>query len=191
MNNLTDVYIRVASWNNQRYDQVYNQNLAVALLREEYNEWRLDTLPVKKLDGLCDVVYVALGVIWKANVNPTLVGIAQERSLKIADSIVEAFELNPGYFINSIIDVLESEPDYPVEQAMMNIVALATAQAMSMGLSYQQFIDALIVVCDSNDSKSVKKVAADVKANAGDKGASFIAPEPRLLAILEQAQSFN
>lgn len=191
MNNLTDVYIRVADWNKQRYDQVYNQNLAVALLREEYNEWRLDTLPVKKLDGLCDVVYVALGVIWKANVNPTLVGIAQERSLKIADSIVEAFELNPGYFINSIIDVLESEPDYPVEQAMMNIVALATAQAMSMGLSYQQFIDALIVVCDSNDSKSVKKVAADVKANAGDKGASFIAPEPRLLAILEQAQSFN
>lgn len=190
MNNLTDVYLRVAAWNKQRYDQVYNQTLAVALLREEYNEWRLDTLPVKKLDGLCDIVYVALGVVWKADINPTLIGLAQEQSLKTTDALVNAFNLNPAYFINSIIDVLESEPDYPVEQAMMNIVALATAQAFSMGLSYQQFIDALMVVCDSNDSKSVKKVASDIKANAGDKGSLFIAPEPRLLAILEQVQQF-
>lgn len=191
MNSLTDVYLRVAAWNHLRYDQVYDQNLAVALLREEYNEWRLDTLPVKKLDGLCDVVYVALGVIWKADIDATMIGIAQQRSYQTVDAIVNAFELNPAYFINSIIDVLETENDYPVEQAMMNIIALATAQALSMGLTQDQFIDALLVVCDSNDSKSVKKVAANIKANAGDKGAGFIAPEPRLLAILEQAMSFN
>lgn len=190
MNNLTDVYIRVAAWNKQRYDRVYNQNLAVALLREEYNEWRTDTIPVKKLDGLCDVVYVALGVVWKANIDPVMVGLAQQRSLATTDAIVNAFELNPGYFIGAIIDVLESEEDYPVEQAMMNIISLATAQAFSMGLNYDQFIEALLVVCDSNDSKSVKKVAADVKANAGDKGSLFVAPEPRLLAILEQTNKF-
>lgn len=190
MNDLHTVFNRVSAWNAQRYEQVYNQTLAVTLLREEYNEWRLDKLPVKKLDGLCDVVYVALGVVWKANVDSALIVMAQHRSLETADAIVNAFELNPAYFINSIIDVLESEPAYPVEQAMMNIVALATAQAMSMGLSYDQFIEALLVVCDSNDSKSIKKVASDVKANAGDKGSLFIAPEPRLLAILEQAQQF-
>lgn len=191
MNSLTDVYLRVAAWNYLRYYQVYDQNLAVALLREEYNEWRLDTLPVKKLDGLCDVVYVALGVIWKADIDATMIGIAQQRSYQTVDAIVNAFELNPAYFINSIIDVLEAENDYPVEQAMMNIIALATAQALSMGLTQDQFIDALLVVCDSNDSKSVKKVASNIKANAGDKGAYFIPPEPRLQAILNKAEVFN
>lgn len=185
MTNLTDIYIRVAAWNNARYDRVYNQDLAVKLLREEYNEWKTDKEPVKKLDGLCDVVYVALGVVWKANIDNTMIGIAQQRSLGITDSIVAAFELNPGYFISSIIDVLENEFDYPLEQAMMNIVSLATAQALSMGLSYEQFLQALLVVCDSNDSKSVKKVAADVKANDGDKGAGFTPPEARLQAILD------
>lgn len=190
MNNLTDVYVRVANWNSQRYDRVYNRNLAVALLREEYNEWRTNTNPVKKLDGLCDIVYVALGIVWKANIDPVMLGIAQYRSLVTTDAIVNAFELNPGYFIGAIIDVFETENDYPVEQAMMNIISLAVAQAFSMGLNYNQFIEALLVVCDSNDSKSVKKVAADVKANAGDKGASFVAPEPYLSAILEQANKF-
>lgn len=190
MAELQTVFNRVANWNEQRYERQYNQNLAVSLLREEYNEWRLDTIPVKKLDGLCDVVYVALGVIWKANIDNTLIGMAQQRSLATVDAIVNAFELNPAYFINSIIDVLETEEDYPVEQAMMNIISLATAQAMSMGLSQDQFIEALLVVCDSNDSKSVKKVASDVKANAGDKGALFIAPEPRLQAILANAEVF-
>lgn len=190
MNNLTDVYIRVANWNRARYDQVYNHNLSVALLREEYNEWLTDKVPVKKLDGLCDITFVALGVIWKDNIDSTLVGMAQYRALQTVDALTEAFELNPGYFINSIIDVLEFEPDYPVEQACMNIITLAMAQAFSMGLSEEQFIEACLVVCDSNDSKSVKKTAPDVKANAGDKGAGFIPPEPRLLAILENAKQF-
>lgn len=190
MNDLQTVYERIARWNGQRYEQVYNQNLAVSLLREEYAEWRLDKLPVQKLDGLCDVVYVALGVIWKANIDRALVQMAQERSMETADALVNAWELNPAYFIGSIIDVLEVEDDYPVEQAMMNVVSLATAQAFSMGLTYPQWIEALLVVCDSNDSKSVKKVAADIKANAGDKGLSFIDPAPRLLDILAKVPKF-
>lgn len=190
MSDLQTVFERVANWNAQRYERVYNQNLAVSLLREEYNEWRLDPLPVQKLDGLCDLVYVALGVIWKANIDRALVQMAQERSLETADALVSAWELNPAYFIGSIIDVLEVEGDYPVEQAMMNIVSLATAQAFSMGLTYLQWIEALLIVCDSNDSKSVKKVAADIKANAGDKGPGFIDPAPRLLDILAKVSEF-
>lgn len=190
MISLTDIYIRVANWNKQRYDQIYNQPLTIALLREEYQEWRDDTDKVKKLDGLCDIVYVALGAVWKANIPDTLIGLAQQRSLEIVDNLVSAFELNPAYFIGSIIDVLENEPDYPVEQATINIIGLATAQALAMGLSYDQFLEALAVVCDSNDSKSVKKTDASVKANAGDKGDNFIAPEPRLAAILLLAKQF-
>ena len=41
------------------------------------------------------------------------------------------------------------------------------------------------VHAEINDSKSIKKTASDVKANDGDKGAYFVAPEPRLTALLE------
>ena len=190
MNDLQTVFTRVSAWNAARYEQEYSNTLAVSLLREEYVEWLHSTTPVDKLDALCDITYVALGIVWKAKVHPMMFGVAFSNSLATVSLLVDSFELNPAYFIGSLIDVLEYEADYPVTQCAANVIALSLAQALSMGLSENQFIEALLVVCDSNDSKSVKKVAADIKANAGDKGAGFIPPEPRLLEILAGIEKF-
>jgi hypothetical protein len=43
---------------------------------------------------------------------------------------------------------------------------------------------ALDIVCDSNDSKAVKKTPIGIKANI-DKGETFVAPEARLQALLD------
>lgn len=190
MNDLQTVFARVAAWNAARYEQEYSNTLAVSLLREEYDEWLHSVTAVDKLDALCDITYVALGIVWKANVHPSMFGVAFSNSLTTVNMLVDSFELNPAYFIGSLIDVLEYEADYPVAQSTTNIIALSLAQALSMGLSEEQFIEALLVVCDSNDSKSVKKVASDIKANTGDKGVGFIPPEPRLLEILAKAERF-
>jgi hypothetical protein len=190
MNNLQTVFERVSAWNAARYEQEYSNTLAVSLLREEYTEWLHSVVAVDKLDALCDITYVALGIVWKANVHSSMFGVAFHNSLITVNMLVDSFELNPAYFIGSLIDALEYEADYPVTQSVANIIALSLAQALSMGLSEEQFTQALLVVCDSNDSKSVKKVASDIKANAGDKGLGFIPPEPRLLKILAEVKPF-
>lgn len=189
MNSLQTVFERVANWNSKRYEQEYNHALAINLLREEYNEWRLDKEPVKKLDGLCDIVFVAAGVLWKAKVVERQ-NLYIENVFDFIDNIINNTAIEPGYFIGMNIDKLEVDTTYPVEEAVCHIILLAFAQASHMGLSQDQFMDALLVVCDSNDSKSIKKVAADIKANAGDKGPYFVAPEPRLQTILAKAKVF-
>lgn len=191
MNNLQTVFNRVADWNSKRYEQEYNHQLAISLLREEYNEWRTDKELVKKLDGLCDVVFVALGIAWKTKLSwedlSEHLSMSMDEFLGATDSI----NVQPAYMLSTLIDVYEVEVEYTTAAAMADMVLLTLAQATYMGLTPDQFIEALLVVCDSNDSKSIKKVASNIKANAGDKGAYFIPPEPRLQAILNKAEVFN
>lgn len=190
MNSLQTVFERVANWNSKRYEQDYNHALAISLLREEYNEWRLDKEPVKKLDGLCDVVFVAAGVAWKTKAN--WVDLSKHLSMSMDEFLgaTDSINVQPAYMLGALIDVYEVEAEYTTVAAMADMILLALAQATYMGLTPDQFIEALLVVCDSNDSKSIKKVASDIKANAGDKGPYFVAPEPRLQAILDKAKVF-
>lgn len=188
---MNNIYNRVAKWNSQRYDQEYNHELAVSLLREEYNEWRRDEEAVKKLDGLCDVVFVAFGVLWKAKVDEAVLNEAKDQAIAIVDVAVEQSSFAAGYTIGLMLDIFEYEAKQELALVMCSIIYAAVAQALSMGLTYDQFIEALHVVCDSNDSKSIKRVTSDVKANAGDKGPYFIAPEPRLQAILDKVEALN
>ena len=56
---------RIISWNNQRYPQVYCHNLQAALLEEEVREFEEAVLSSDRLDALADIVYVAIGAMWK------------------------------------------------------------------------------------------------------------------------------
>lgn len=69
--------------------------------------------------------------------------------------------------------------------ALIDIIYVATGGMWKMGLNLSQIIQAIHVVCDSNDSKACKKTESFVKANI-DKGKNFIRPEPRLQEILDE-----
>ena len=84
--------------------------------------------------------------------------------------------------------MFEHDEEYPVVQAMCNIIQANLAQMMYLGLSYAQCIEALQIVCGANESKSIKRVASDVKANDGDKGPYFMSPEPKLQLLLERRE---
>lgn len=192
MNNLHTVSTRVANWNSKRYDRIYDQGLALRLLREEYREWLEADRPVDKLDALCDITYVALGVVWKAEISFEDMQDGFEAAHEIILSLVDNLEVNPAYLISTLLDVYEFDNEMPLSDSIGKVILAAGTQAMGMGLTWEQFMDACIVVCDSNDSKSIKgKVAANVKANDKDKGAYFVPPEPRLQLILDKAVSFN
>lgn len=56
---------RIINWNKARYSQEYNQDLQIKLLTEEVNELVLSITDVDRLDALVDIVYIAIGAMWK------------------------------------------------------------------------------------------------------------------------------
>ncbi len=64
----------ICDWNRDRYDQEFNGSLAHDLLSEEvdelYNACLLDNNDVEIVDALVDIIYVAIGALWKFGFNP-------------------------------------------------------------------------------------------------------------------------
>lgn len=57
-------------------------------------------------------------------------------------------------------------------------------QMALIGLNTEESLDALLIVCECNDSKSVNKTKPNIKANGKDKGKDFVSPEYALSVVL-------
>lgn len=182
--NLFTIYDRVSNWNAKRYDRVYNAELTYNLLNEELDEYYEAVEPVHKLDALCDIIYVALGGIWKYNAAEDEMNRDLDIGYQVANSIINSSPIKVACHIRTYIDAIMHDEDLSCLVALHAIINLALIEMQILGLSLEKCMYALSIVCDSNDSKSVQKTASDVKANK-DKGALFIAPEPRLQALLD------
>ena len=164
---------RVADWNEARFDREYSNEQTVRLLREEWQEYLDAETDVDQLDALCDVIYVCEGAKWKLHYEGDFVGRAISNNV---DSAV--------FLAADGIELL-AEAVVPPAECLEYIVVVIYTEMLKMLKSHAACISALIVVCDSNDSKVVKKIATEAKAGKGD---SFIAPEPRLRELLESVQ---
>jgi len=181
---MEQVFNRVAKWNAFRYDREYNHELAVKLLREEQREWMEADNLVDCVHELCDVVFVAFGVMWK--LEQEITPEAARDCFKITDEMSARF-VDPATLCSATIDCLERADNVDLQLSYALTTALfAQAQMLDYGLTFEQIIECMLVLCDSNDSKTVKKTASDVKANNKDKGAYFKSPVPGIAAIVEQ-----
>lgn len=61
---------RITYWNSQRYKQVFDHKLTFRLLDEEVDELYRASTDIDKLDALVDIVYVAIGAMWKLGLSP-------------------------------------------------------------------------------------------------------------------------
>lgn len=186
--NLGHIFERVATWNSKRYDRKYDHILSVNLLKEELQEWFDANTLVDQLDALCDMTYVAMGILWKIDVdNDTLDYNAEESHIQIA-KLLSTNTIAPIYLIASVLAQYEHDNDYPTALAAQMVITLCMTQMSAMGLNSEECFMSMVIVCDSNDSKSIKKTAAHIKANDGDKGPYFVAPETKLLQIIAKAE---
>ena len=181
---MNQIFERVSKWNAARYDRVFNFELSFAFLKEEYNEYLDAVAEVDKLDVLCDIIYVSLGILWKFNLEEKELYVAIDQGTELAQALLDV-HVEPAYFIATVIVLMQSGTVPTIVAANAIVVLVNTQMEHVMGLSAHQCIQALLVVCDSNDSKSIKRIEAHIKVNSGDKGAYFIAPELRLQEILE------
>lgn len=184
------LYSRVALWNSRRYDQQLSLQLQLNLQREELQETIDATTDVDRLDGHIDQQFVAIGGLWKLGLSEEEAILALEAcslywSIAIGqDSYADVLER-----LESHMQMLEIAIEYGYTESSLAVVfggiAALNAGAMSLlGYTQEERFAAAQIVCDSNDTKAVKKTASDVKANV-DKGALFIPPEARLQVIVE------
>lgn len=180
---LQEVQVRVAKWNAARYEREHNLELAVRLLEEELDEFFTSNEEVDRLDGLCDTIYVAFGVIWKCNTQDKMVAHCFDRAFQFVDNLPNDMLVYAAYAKACITSMQFGASPL---QMSANIILLCLAEAMdSLRMTYDEVVQALHVVCDSNDSKKIKRIASDVKANDNDKGDTFIQPEKSLQLILD------
>jgi hypothetical protein len=184
------LYSRVAAWNARRYDQELSLPLQLELQTEELNETIEAATDVDRLDGHVDQQFVALGGLWK-------LGCSEDQAvavLEACDSYWTIATSQDSYDdivqrLESHLQMLELAIEYGSTNASLAVVfggiaALNACALHQLDYTAEERFAAAQVVCDSNDSKAVKKTATDVKANV-DKGALFIAPEPRLQVIVD------
>jgi hypothetical protein len=187
---MEQVFTRVANWNAARYEQEYNQELTLKLLREEYREWvEAEFLP-EQVQELCDVIFVAYGAMWKLGFE--LSSDLAQLCFREVDQLVMCEAQYPGTLVNSTIDILEIDNgpfDNNTMKHLFKIALYAQAQLLAYGLTFEQVIECMLVLCDSNDSKKIVKTASDVKANDNDKGAYYKSPVPGITAILKEANT--
>jgi len=184
---MNTVLQRVGAWNAARYEQEHSLPLTISLLREEQREFLEAKTPVDRLDALCDLIFVSIGALWKLNVQTEDLNAAQAQAVQVVQNQLDCNELYPAMYNSTYIDVLEFDHDYPMAMSLQLIITSCLAEMTSFGLDNSQCIEALLIVCDANDSKTITKTANDVKANI-DKGPYFKAPEPRLTKLLEEAR---
>lgn len=182
---LEKIFVRAARWNAARYDREYNHELSVALLREEHTEWLEATELVDQLDALCDQIYVAMGVLWKLNIDEETNLYNANMAAGDVRKLIKTDTIMPGYLVSAVLSSYEHDSEYPVAYAMHMIIQCCLVQMGAMHLSHDDMKNAMNIVCDANDTKAVKKTASNVKANT-DKGIDFISPEPRLQALLDK-----
>lgn len=186
--NLYTVYLRVVAWNAARYEREYDHDLSVSLIQEELCEFFDAQTLVDSVDALCDTIYVALGILWKLNLPSEVVTDSANVASEQVTKMLNTDTLAPAMFAYGALLQYRYDSEYPVAIAANTIICLCVNQLRMMGLSMADVETALLIVCDSNDSKSVKKTASNVKANDGDKGTGFVPPEPRLQALLSNLE---
>lgn len=178
---------RVIDWNALRYDQVYDKALQYELLSEEIEELNDAPTFIDRIDALCDIYFVAIGAMWKLGINPEEY-LANENTFKINQFVIKS-----GRDASLTVDIVELKSELAEMQEASSVHYLAFCLSRiiryvivimyKLGLTMEQIEKSILIVCDSNDTKTVKKTPSHIKANV-DKGVGFIPPESALKELL-------
>ena len=188
--NLGTILKRVAKWNALRYPRKYNHELSVSLLQEELTEYFEAKTSVDQLDALCDLVFVAMGILWKIDVSMKILDSDSARSNSQALALLIGHDFEPIHLVATVLTRHKyANGEYSVSLAAQTVITFCMTQMALIGLNTEESLDALLVVCECNDSKSVEKVKPHIKANGKDKGKNFVSPEYALSVILTSMEA--
>ncbi len=175
----------VIRWNQQRYRQEYDYNLANKLLREEISEFATASGLVGRADAIGDIAFVLIGILWKLEFQPEAIAdILAECDPENRTSCFDSADVSNK--INSIMVGLYQNTNC----GLLNVILInAGLEALfCTGWDYlntlgenENMIAILNIICESNATKSVpdELVSKDVKCNI-EKGEAYVSPESAL-----------
>lgn len=164
----------ICNWNAARYTQEMSVPLTVALLTEEMDETveAADTHDLVAIcDGYADIFYVAIGGLWKH-------GLSYQTITARIDELGGKTGALP--MIYESIDNYEAS-ELPEELMLIALKAIEGLEKITK--SSEAAFSIVRAVCNSNDTKVVKKTASDVKANIS-KGEAYVSPNKAIKSIL-------
>jgi len=168
----------VCNWNAARYPQEPSPALSMSLLFEEFKE--LETAysnedRVAILDGLGDLFFVTVGILWKS-------GLSASEITSRLDTIEEMMPMLPPISV-----ALHWYQEDSCQEVLFFLVLSITKQLEWLLGSEQLAMDVYRAICISNNSKKVEKTAKTVKANL-DKGLHYKSPTEMLKKILTRSE---
>lgn len=171
-------------WNAARYEQVYNKELAYSLLNEELNELRDAQSLVEELDAIGDIVFVAIGVLWKLGCSKEVLNhLFYDKDLRYSneaelEQIIYSFENRLAF------KGVEKEGS---DKALYAIFGPCFNKLIELNMQ-EYFYWIVSAICNSNNTKLVVgKVDPSIKANI-DKGPDYISPKKELVIIINNAK---
>lgn len=196
-----DFVARVILWNSQRYEQKSNSDLTLALLAEEVEELGMADNEVEALDAIGDVVFVAVGALWKLGFD--------EASIKGLLTGFSIADLTSGNLIKYSFaksnNLMSQQPDFAYYEdgfkdatlvvTVVNIIFNTIIPALLVLGRVSQLDDIMKAICDSNATKTVPDTLVDpsVKANSGvsGKGKFYCSPTLALQGIAESPRDLE
>lgn len=188
---------RICAWNGQRYEQKSNAKLTMALLCEELEELVGSSDEVEALDAIGDLIYVAVGALWKLGftaeqIRPIFTAITWQ-DLQSASGLLDYGFRQARYLMTALEGDWAYYEEAKEDSALISTLVLTVFTSIIPSLNAlgrtTRLDEIMTAICDSNDSKAVPETKVDpsVKANSGKsgKGPNYIAPTEALTLIAE------
>lgn len=184
---MIDIVKKTIDWNAERFEQRYNYDMAVKLILEESEElFAAQGNEIEIMDAVGDIVFVAIGNFWKMGfTHQQIHAMLYDFNLAEAPAIADYnWKLQIQEWIMD--HVPEDLPAaYPVVELSLNAIFMIAIPALR-GIGMQsKFYDVCHAICDSNNTKAIKKTAHTEKANI-DKGTTFIPPTDTLIKLWQE-----
>lgn len=190
-----DLISQVIYWNKQRYSQIYDHKLTLNLLDSELTELKEAKSKVGRVDACVDIMYVAIGALWKyglseKSIQLRLTSVVKKDSVGFNPGLIEAvFSFESLLPIGSLGYILSKLHKGKIQGPLEELIISALCQLkFNYGLTERQVKLCIKAVCDANNSKIAVKTQAHIKANI-DKGPNFVPPEKSIAKILASSNT--
>lgn len=168
-----------AMWNSLRYKQEFNLELTLALIKEELAEYEKAEDLVEQVDALCDICFIAAGALWKLD---------SKLDVKTFESFYSFYQLQDIHIteaINHIVAVARNFPGRYLDIVSMHQVLACAFDLLSYKLADKtNAIKALLIISESNSTKSTKTIPTGEKYSSEGKGLEYVAPTAALIQLI-------
>lgn len=175
---------RAIEWNKARYEQKFDFTLARDLLLEETDELFRAKTTVDVLDASGDIIFVAIGVLWKLGFSDSQIyEMLYSRNLSELHMDQAHVWMCTCIAIGSQIHEFEQDGAWPAfELALYSIFIVALGGLRGVNMQKATY-DIVHAICDSNDTKEIVKTDPSIKANV-NKGEGYIPPTDALIKLV-------